>query len=264
MRKKTKVWLITAASLVLVGCGLFAGVMATLQWDFMELETVKYETNTYAIREVFEGISINTDTADLVFMPSDDGICKVVCHEEENAKHSVIVKDGTLTIDLLDERSFAYIGLNFDTPKITVYLPETEYASLLIKAITGNVCVKNLSFGTLDITVSTGKTDLTDLACKSLRSSGHTGDVYLNHVIAAEKLSIERSTGSVRFDDADATEIFVRTGTGDVTGSLLTDKVFLVQTGIGDVDVPLTADGGRCEIITGTGDVTISTKRIAE
>lgn len=48
-----------------------------------------------------DGISMNTDTADIIFALSDDGKCKVECREEENAKHSVTVKDGTLVVELL-------------------------------------------------------------------------------------------------------------------------------------------------------------------
>lgn len=77
----------------------------------------------------------------------------------------------------------------------------------------------------------------------------------MSHVIATEKLSIERTTGDVEFDDSDAADIFVKTGTGDVTGSLLTDKVFITQTDTGDVDVPQAITGGRCEINTNTGDI---------
>lgn len=318
MRTKTKIWLIIAASLVLLGCILFVGVMTTLKWDFKALATVNYETNTYEISEAFDSISMNTDTTDITFALSDDGKCRVECHEEENAKHSVTVENSTLTVELIDERTvydfIGYIGVNFDTPKITVYLPKMEYASLLIKestrdieipkdfnfkdvdvslstgdvtfnasasepvkikTSTGDICVENISAGSLDLTVSTGKVTvsgvtcegevtvgvstgkakLTDIACKSVISSGSTGDILLNDVIATEKFSIERSTGDVKFDRSDAAEIFVKTDTGDVMGSLLTDKVFITQTDTGSVDVPKTVNGGKCEIITNTGDI---------
>lgn len=317
MKTRTKVWLIIAASLVLTGCILFAGVMTALKWDFMELATVKYETNIYEISEAFDGISMNTDTADIIFALSDDGKCKVECREEENAKHSVTVKDGTLVVELIDDRSvYDYIGLNFGSPKITIYLPRAEYTSLLIqddvgdieipkeftfkhvdislstgdvdfyasasemikiKTGTGDICVENISAGSLElsagtgevtalgvscegdvtVSVSIGKACLTDIACKSVISSGNTGDISLDNVIAAEKLSIERSTGDVKLKGSDAAELFVKTDTGDVTGSLLTDKIFITQTNTGDVDVPDTAAGGRCEIRTNTGDIEI-------
>ncbi len=55
-----------------------------------------------------------------------------------------------------------------------------------------------------------------------------------------------------------AGEIFVETDTGDVTGSLLTDKVFITQTDTGSIDVSKIADGGKCEISTDTGDIRIT------
>ena len=97
--------------------------------------------------------------------------------------------------------------------------------------------------------------------CKNVVSNGNTGAISLKNVIAAEKFSIERSTGDVKFDGCDAAEIFVKTDTGDVTGSLLSNKIFVVEADTGSVDVPKTATGGKCEITTDTGDINISIKK---
>lgn len=296
---KTKVWLLIAASLVLIGSILFVGVMSTLCWDFTKLSTGEFETNTYEISQAFDAISMDTDTADIVFALSEDGICKVVCYEQENAKHSAAVENDTLTIRVADKREwYEYIGINFSTPKITVYLPKTEYTKLLIhgdtsdveisndfmfKSVdislsTGDICIENISAGALDLSVSTGnitvshvtcdgdvkidvstgKTDMTDVRCKNLISSGDTGDISLKNVIATEKFSIERSTGDVKLESVDAGEIYIETDTGDVRGTLRTDKIFLTQTDTGGVDVPNTTTGGKCEIHTDTGDIKIS------
>ncbi len=316
MKKTTKVWLITATFLVLIGCILFAGVMSMLGWDFTKLSTTKYETNTYEVGEAFDSISINTDTADIVFALSDDGKCRVECHEGENTKHSVAVENNTLVVGTNPKSWYYYIGLSFDSPKITVHLPSTQYTSLLIdestgdieipkdfsfnnvdislstgdvhfcgsaseiikiKTSTGAIRVENISAGALDLKVATGKvtvsgvtcagdvtvgvstgeTYLSDTRCKNVISSGSTGNISIENVVAEEKFSIRRSTGDVKFDSSDAAEIFVETDTGDVTGSLLTDKVFITQTDTGRIDVPKTVEGGRCEIITDTGDIKI-------
>lgn len=317
MSTRTKVWLIIAVTLVLLGGILFAGVMSTLGWDFTKLSTEKFETNTYEISEAFDAISMDTDTADIVFAASDDGICKVVCYEQEYARHSAVVEGDTLIIRVADKREwYQYIGINFSTPKITVYLPKTEYTNLLIdgdtsdveipndfmfkdvdislstgdvefcasaskmikiKTSTGDICVENISAGALDlsvstgkvtvtgvdcgdvkINVSTGKTNMTDIRCKNLLSSGDTGDISLKNVIATEKFSIERSTGDVKLEKSDAAEIYIETDTGDVTGTLLTEKVFIAETDTGRVDVPKTTTGGKCEIETDTGNIKIS------
>ena len=279
MKKSTKIWLITATSLVALGCIMFSVAMTKIHWDFTKLSTVKYETNTYEVTDDFNSISMLTDTADILFVQSDDKICKVVCYEMSDMKHTTTVQNNTLTINVTDEREwYDHIGITLGSPKITVYLPKTEYDSLAIKEDTGDIEVpKDFKFGSIDIAtstgditvsgvtcegdlkinVSTGKVNLTDIKCKSLISDGSTGDFSLKNVIATEKFSIERSTGDVKFDACDATEIWVETDTGDVTGKLLSEKIFITETSTGDVHVPKSTNGGKCEITTSTGDIYI-------
>ena len=280
--------------------------------------SMNYETNIHEINEEFNNISIKTDTADIAFVPSNDGMCRVVCYEDAKKNHSVEVQNGTLTLDGVNNKKwYDYIGINIDPPKITVYLPEAEYSSLIIEestgdidilrdfkfksidvslstgdvkcyasaaeaikiaASTGDICAESISASSLDITVSTGKvtvsdmtcdgnitigvstgkTYLTDIVCKNLISTGRTGDISLKNVISTEKISVERSTGDVTLDRSDAAELFITTSTGDVEGSLLTDKVFITKTDTGRIDVPNSIIGGRCEITTDTGDIKIS------
>jgi len=276
---KTKTWLIIAACLVLIGCVIFGGVMQMLKWDFTKLSTVKYETNRYELQEEYKNISIVTVTANVEFVPSENQTTSVVCYEQKNLKHTVTVKDGTLVIEINDTRKwYEHIGIHFGTPKITVYIPQREWSVLLVKADTGDISVENIAAQTLDlrvstgritvsdvtcqgdvnIRVSTGKTVLTDLQCKNLISTGNTGSMVLKQVVAAEKFSIKRSTGDIKLEGCDAAELFMETNTGDVEGSLLTDKVFIAHTDTGKVDVPKTVTGGRCEIKTDTGDIKIT------
>ena len=95
MRKATKIWLIIATSLVLIGGIIFTGAMATFNWNFNKLSTVIYETNTYVINDEFSDISVISNTADVVFLPSENQQTTVVCHEEKNLKH---LYDTTYTI----------------------------------------------------------------------------------------------------------------------------------------------------------------------
>lgn len=317
MKKTAKIWLIAAAFLVLVGCVLFVGVMSTTGWDFAGLSAVRYETNTHEINEPFRDIALTTDTADIVFGLSADGKCRVECREDKNAKHAVAVENGTLVVRVNNQKSwYDYIGFRPDSPKITIFLPETEYHTLAvhestgnmeipkgftfasvdvsvstgnvgffaaarekvrIKTSTGDIRVENTAVGALDLSVttgtvtassvtctgdvivnvSTGKATLTGISCRSVLSTGTTGSISLNHVIATDRFSIERSTGDVKFESCDAAELYIKTTTGSVTGTLLTDKVFLTDTKTGSVDVPGTVTGGRCEIRTNTGDIKV-------
>ena len=317
MKKATKAWLIAAAALIVTGCALFAGVMTTIGWNFTKLSTIKYETNVHEVDRPFSAIAVTTDTADVAFVLSDDGRCRVECREEENARHTVTVEGDTLTVKREDQRPwYDHVGISLGATKVTVYLPKTEYSArsvfentgnvdipqgltfvdaeisvttgdvrffaaaqekAKIKTSTGDIRVENISAGSLDLSVttgkvtlsgaactgdvtvgvSTGKAALTAVSCRDLTSTGATGSLSLDRVTATGRFSIKRSTGSVKMNGCDAAEISVKTGTGDVTGTLLTDKVFITATGTGRVDVPQTTTGGRCEIVTGTGDIRI-------
>lgn len=282
MRKSTKIWLIIAALLVVAGISLFAAAMTAYHWNFTRLSTVTYETTTYEISESFSNISIHVRTADIIIVPSPEGKCRVECYEEEKGSHCVTVENDTLTVELTDARTaedyIAYIGINIDSPKITVYLPMAQYASIFAQASTGSIRMEQIHADTLDLTVNTGKitlsdatcqgtvtvnvttgkSDIADLRCENLISSGNTGDINMKNVIAADSFSIQRTTGDVDFDRCDACEIYVKTNTGDVRGSLLSEKDFIAQTDTGNVTVPRIGTGGVCQIDTTTGDIYIT------
>jgi DUF4097 and DUF4098 domain-containing protein YvlB len=318
MKSSTKILLIVAASLMVIGLVVFLVVMTMAKWDFSKLSTEKYETNAYNIEDAYTNISIISDTADIEILPSEDGKSRVVCYEAEKRKHSVSVDDGTLLIELSDTRKwYEYIGFNFSSPKITVYLPEREYGTLAVKestgdikiskdftfesidlslstghvssyasakkdinvnGSTGDVCIENISAGSLSVTLTTGKVSISDLnvrgelsvnvstgktyikntECEAFNSNGSTGDVTLEALIARGKISVERTTGDVTFKKSDASEIFVKVSTGDVKGNVLTDKVFVYHTSTGDVCLPESTSGGIFKIETTTGDVMIT------
>ena len=279
MRKKCKICTIVAVSLILTGCIIFGGVMTVLKWDFTKLSTVKYETNDYLIAEYFKDISIKTNTADIAFLPSENTQTKIICHEQSTLKHSVAVKDGTLTVELIDTRRwYDCIGISFGTPKITVYIPSGEYGALKIKTSTGNIDAADISAdlvdfsvttgeitatniksnGDIKISVSTGKANITNAQSKNFISNGNTGNIMLKNTIAKEKINVKRSTGDVKFENCDANEILITTDTGSVTGSLMSEKVFIAKTDTGHINVPKTVNGGRCEITTDTGNIKIT------
>lgn len=293
-----KTWIIFAASLTVAGALIFVGVMSMLKWDFKKLSTDRYVENSYAVSEEFTDISIHTDTARITFVPAD-GAARVDCREEEHAGHTVGVRDGTLEIKVkVQKKWYHFIGINFDVPSLTVYLPAGAYGKLNIKSSTGDVDIpEEFSFESMDISlqtgdvssgadvtgamklktntghiavtdvtcggevnvqVTTGKSTLTNVNCASLISTGNTGHMTLKNVIATEGFSIKRSTGDVKLEGCDAAEIYITTDTGDVTGSLLTEKVFITKTSTGRVNVPGTTTGGKCKITTSTGNIQIT------
>ena len=78
--------------------------------------------------------------------------------------------------------------------------------------------------------------------------------------VIAKDFSIERSTGDVTLDGCDAETLWIKTDTGDVTGTLLSDKIFMAQSDTGKVEVPKSTSGGVCEVSTDTGKILLSVR----
>ena len=276
MKKSTIAWLVVAASLILLGAIIFGGVIMSLNWDFNKLNTNKFETNTHTVSDSFDSIAIDTDTADITFLPSEDESCKVVCNELENINHSVEVVDGKLTIKCEDTRKwYEYIGINFGKTTVTVYLPQSEYKSISIDESTGDVYIpSNFKFERIDVTVSTG-----DIACYSstsgkIKLKASTGDIKLEN-ISAGSLELSVSTGRVSISSVVCDgDVKLRASTGDTTltnitcanltssastGKLVMNNViasgnFSIERDTGDVRFEM-CDAGEITIVTDTGDV---------
>ncbi len=203
------------------------------------------------------------------------GEAKITVYLPKTEYASLHIKGSTGDIEIPKDFAFETVDISASTGAVACYASASEL--MKIKLTTGDIRVENASVGMLDLSVttggvtassvncegdikvavSTGKTKLTDISCKGFISSGSTGKVILKNVIAAGNFSVERSTGDVIFEGSDAAEIYVKTSTGDVTGTLLSEKVFITETNTGSVDVPKTVTGGKCEIKTSTGDIKI-------
>lgn len=276
MSEKTKIWLIIAASLVVLGLIMFAVVMSAYNWDFTRLSTEKYKTNTYYITQAFNNIAMNTDTADILFAMSDDKTCKVVCHEQEKINYSVGVADGTLTINVVDNRAwYEYIGINFDKSKITVYLPEIEYNSLFIKESTGDIVIpKDFEFSDVDISLSTGDVKFlantselvkiktsTGNICVENASAGaielsvSTGEVTVSGVDCEGDVKIKVSTGRTNLTDTKCKNVISSGSTGNINlKNVIASQQFLIKRSTGDVRFD-GSDAAEILVQTDTGHV---------
>ncbi len=295
MKKSTKAWIITAVLLVTVGLVTFAAVMFVYHWDFTKLNTVEYVTTEQVMEERVRNVIINTGTSDVRIAHSDDDKCRLVFNERKDNQHTVTMNGITLVIETTEaEKWYDNIGIDFGKPEITVYLPEEQYGRLQVKATTGDLTVPkgfrfdhtvvSLSTGdvnfsadytweftvtttTGDVNVncpsagevyvssSTGDVTISDMKCAGVVTEGGTGDAVLTNVRATQHMEAQRSTGNIVLESCDAPGVNARTSTGDVTGHLLSDKDFEVETTTGSVKVPDADSAHKCVIITTTGDV---------
>lgn len=275
--KKTIKLLFTATLLVLVGCIIFGGVMTVLKWDFSKLSTGKYETVHHEIPGDFHSISIHTDTADITFAPAEDGKCTVKCHQQENVPLSVAAEDDTLVIQAEDNRKwYERIGVNVETPKLTVFLPKMEYASLQIQSNTGDISIpEGFRFEDADLKLTTGDVGYFASASGRIGIAVTTGDVRMENISAGE-LDLSTTTGKIDASNVaceGGASFIVTTGkttlsdmkcaalvSSGSTGSMhlknvVAEKRFTVLRTTGDVKLE-GCDAGEILIETSTGSVT--------
>lgn len=190
---------------------------------------------------------------------------------------ALTVAFGTGDVTVPSELSFSAMNISGSTGHVTT--EATVSGNATITATTGDIRVENAVIGALDLAVSSGQITVTDVTCQEtltvavstgdtamsgvrcrhLLSDGSTGDLQLRDVVVGKTVTIERSTGDVQLQRCDAAQLYIRTDTGDVTGSLLSKKTFLADSDTGTIDVPVSlADGGTCEIVTDTGDIRLN------
>lgn len=276
MSENAKIWLVTAFFLVLIGCIIFWGIMSMLEWDFTKLSTSKYETNNHVINEKFKSITVDTNTADIDFVLSEDTKTSVICYEQQNERHSVGVKDGTLLIEVVDTRKwYEYIGINFSVPKITVYIPRGEYETLSVKSDTGDVEIpKDFKFKNIHISGSTGdvtnyaffserikiKTSTGNICVKNISSgtldlSVSTGNVTVSEVTCEDNITVNVSTGKVKLSDIACKSIISSGSTGDILlNNVIAKEKFSIERSTGDVKFD-GCDASEIFVETDTGDV---------
>ena len=275
MKLRTKHWLITAAALILAGCILFALVMSTLQWDFRKLSTIRYESNTHVVADVFTNISVTTSTADIQFAPSEDGAVSVVCYEDVNARHRVEVEEDTLVIALEDRRTwYQHIGIGFESPSVTVYLPEGAYGDLSVNANTGSVEIGiYFTFDNMDVQISTGDVVTFASVVGSAKIRTTTGYIHAKSLDAGS-LDFSVSTGDIQMKNVNTGALNIKVTTGETTAyrvrcrhlvsdgstgdlflrDVIAEDYFTVTRSTGDITME-ECDAGSMKITTETGDV---------
>ncbi len=253
---KAKAWLIAAIALIIVGDIIFGGVMNMLNWDFSRLSTAKFETNAYEISDEYKDILIDTSEANIELVPSEGTKTLVVCKEKHNAKHSVRAENGALVIELVDTRKwYEHISfISFKSPKITVFLPQSEYGKLSVKSSTGDVNIpSDFAFDSIDISLSTGDV-INSAAAESVRIKTSTGSITAKEQ-SARTLVFETTTGHVNLSDSDAGNVKINVTTGLAILESLKCESLESDGDTGDLTLRNVIASGKLSVERDTGDI---------
>ncbi len=285
MKTSTKATLIIAIAALILGIVLAGVGISVMGSDFNDLVIKAYTPVTYGVSEDFTNILIYTDVHDISFVLSEDADCKVVCDERERVSHVVTVQNGTLTVKTVNNKMwFDYIGIFSGKTTITVYLPKTEYDTVILNTDTGDIKItKEFSFNTAkietdtgdvlwyagvvnDISVEsdTGDLNIKDISPASVQAETDTGEITLTTLSATEGISVSSDTGDVLLTDCTIKGILdVKTSTGDVSLANTISGILNIKTTTGDVTFN-NADAENLSVKTDTGDVrgTLMTEKI--
>lgn len=272
MRNIGKLMLKTALVLFIIGSLLFTISMSINGWDFTKLSSYRFETNTHQITEEFKNISIDTDTADITFIHSNEN--KIVLKEYEDCNHSISVDNDTLKISYSVKDNWYKNFISFGEPLITIYLTEIEYENLNIKEATGDIRISNdfkiknvdikastgdvyyfASSELIMITLSTGDIKMNGVTTNSLELLTSTGEIELNNITCNNDINITNTTGDVSLDNVKCDNLTLTGTTSDLEmeNVLVTNKLSIVRE-TGEVEFDR-CDANEIYIRTTTGDV---------
>lgn len=245
--------------LLLIGAMLSVGALAVNGFSFDGLEGISYEVVTYVPEGEFDRLDVSAVDAEIHIQPAQDGVCRVVCDEREDAQYSVEVQNGVLTVYCEDNWRTG-IHINLKTPLLMIELPEKEYVEMKIHSVSGDVNVTGLRIDALAIDATSGEIELEKLELGSLDVETVSGDVDLQDSVATGDVTIRTTSGEIELENADAANFEITTVSGDVEGTLRSGKSFDVHTVSGDVKLPQSASGGTFKASTTSGDVEIKVK----
>ena len=212
-------------------------------YEYIAIVPVEYELTVYLPRGEWGALNIESSTGDIE-IPTG--------FEFESASIALSTGDISFASSVVGDASFTLTTGDAD-------IKSESLGRLAVSVSSGDIEIEDTDvIGDLNLRSSTGKTELSRVNCNALSSVGTTGDVELESVIVEGKMDVKCSTGDVKLDGADAAEIKIETGTGNVSGTLLSPKIFFAKTSTGRVDVPRSTEGGVCDITTTTGNIIIS------
>lgn len=237
----------------------------------IEVEDIRHEAkingNTLEIKQFNEGswnfIGFNSQTPKMtVYLP-------------ENTYNDLDINVNTGDIIIPAGFTFEDLEIYGDTGDIMSECDVTGDTNAEIT--TGDISMIGITGDKISVSATTGDILLESINCSDAQVKSDTGDVELGSVLISGDAEFESDTGMIRLSSVkvsgkltangdtndvelsgcDAGEIYIETNTGSITGSLLSEKVFVTETNTGNIDVPETVSGGKCELITNTGDISI-------
>lgn len=257
--KRMANWIHAGLICLLAGLALCLTVAGLNGFDWAGLGTVyHYRSREYTIEEPFDTLRLDT-AEDLRLLPAEDGLCRVVVPEAEDAgiRAAVKVEDGVLVIAREDRRPwYRHVGVFLSEGEswVTVYLPEGQHA-LTVQGGSGNVTAEpGVGLDTLRVTVTSGEVEIKAAVDKELQVHTSSGGVKLWGLrcegaitlhstsgdlwgldLACGTFTAESTSGEQRYDTLRAEQLSLSSTSGDLRFERLTPGEAEIRTTSGEV-----------------------------
>lgn len=212
--------IIVSLILLAVGAILIVSSFVAVNFDFSKLDSSKYIEREYVVEEEFSNLRIRIpDGGDILFLPSENETCRIVCTSSESAEYSAKVEKDTLVFAQNPKKWYQHIfSINFSRSSTVIYLPEKNYKELSLVGDTSGIEIyDNFSFEKVDIETDTGKVILNCPVTNSINVNTDTGNVSICGY-PTDNIYIESDTGSITVSDAIIrNRLYAESDTGKVT-----------------------------------------------
>ncbi len=219
MKKSKKILLIISVVSIFIGASMMLGAWCVLRNNAADaVAGLEFEEKSHVITDSFTKININTINSSIELLPSADGVCRIVCSDNEKLYHRISVAGSQLNINQHDDWQWyemLYGLFRKDNLSLRVYLPEAEYGLLHAHSSSGDITIApDFRFQTANTYTASGNTKVTALYAENLTVCSVSGDLILRDLEAAEDAFIESISGFTQVENLKAANITTHASSG--------------------------------------------------
>lgn len=288
-KKIRKTCAITGMILLLMGLILFLTGMSLTGWDFGELSTAVYKQENYTAQQQVTSLDISYNNAEVRILCDPEAqsvsVSYPVCTDRAtgaSAKVDITEENGVLRIK--EESLFILINWQFQTPTLTVTLPETALETLSVRTQNGNISAENIATenkaefitqngeirisqinaSELSLQTDAGGIILKNIQCQTLQAETDLGSVQLSGTLTADSAKFTSELGDIDLSEGvvDANNIYFSTDMGNISAKLSgkqQDYSADVTWDMGNTNLyPYQGGNKQITVISSLGDIDIT------
>ena len=188
---------------------------------------------------------------------------------------SLMVNAKSGSVEILDNFVFENVEIDSQSGNITIEkiqsknvtstlksgnirLKDIKSINVHLQTKSGDVTIENAILdGDVSVSCDSGSVKMSDLKSDLLTISTKSGIINLSNVLIDNNMTLISQSGTVKLNACDSETLKITTSSGSVRGSLRSPKIFITKSKSGNISVPASITGGKCEIETRSGNIKI-------